>query len=68
MNRPSGSGSVKIGSIGSIIHDDAPPDAWEMDGGVDFGASWGASHTSQWRSAAAAATAAWSVHTLNLSS
>ena len=30
--------------------------------GVDFGASWGASHTSQWRSAAAAR----SVHTLKL--
>ena len=30
MNRPSGSGSVKrqIGSIGSIVHGDAHPDAW----------------------------------------
>ena len=27
VNRPSGSGSV---TIGSIIDDDAPPDAWEM--------------------------------------
>ena len=22
-----------------IIHDDAPPDAWKMEGGVNFGAS-----------------------------
>ena len=62
MNTPSVKRQRQIVSIEYL-------DAWKMEGDVDFEASWGASHTSQWKPAAAAAAdadaAARCVHTLS---